>query len=199
MPDTGAPWNIPYVEPADLVRDWPALSEDVAEAVADGLDAANVGIGKNVVQAIKTDTFTTTNTAFTNVTGLSVSITPTSASSKILVIAQVHVGVANSDRGAMIRIDGGNLAYFGATAGSRTTAATGISAGGGTVFDVRNYLAPTSAVALDSPNTTSATTYNVQVRQGSGTTAYINREHNDSDGANTLRPASSLTVIEVAA
>jgi hypothetical protein len=40
MPDTGAPWNIPYAAPADLVRDWPALSEDVAEAVADGLEAA---------------------------------------------------------------------------------------------------------------------------------------------------------------
>jgi hypothetical protein len=40
--DTGAPWNIPYAEPTDLVRDWPALSEDVAEAVADGLDDAAV-------------------------------------------------------------------------------------------------------------------------------------------------------------
>jgi hypothetical protein len=40
MPDTGAPWNIPYAAPTDLVRDWPALSEDIAEAVADGLDIA---------------------------------------------------------------------------------------------------------------------------------------------------------------
>jgi hypothetical protein len=40
MPDTGAPWNIPYAAPSDLVRDWPALSEDVAEAVADGLESA---------------------------------------------------------------------------------------------------------------------------------------------------------------
>jgi hypothetical protein len=40
MPDTGAPWNIPYAAPSDLVRDWPALSEDVAEAVADGLQIA---------------------------------------------------------------------------------------------------------------------------------------------------------------
>jgi hypothetical protein len=27
MPDTGAPWNIPYVESADLVSDWPAGRE----------------------------------------------------------------------------------------------------------------------------------------------------------------------------
>jgi hypothetical protein len=40
MADTGAPWNIPFAEPSDLVRDWPALSEDVADAVAAGLTAA---------------------------------------------------------------------------------------------------------------------------------------------------------------
>jgi hypothetical protein len=41
MADTGAPWEIPYAEPGDLVRDWPALSEDVADAVADGLTASS--------------------------------------------------------------------------------------------------------------------------------------------------------------
>jgi len=38
MPDTGAPWNIPYVAGTDLVRDWPTDSQDLAEAIADGLD-----------------------------------------------------------------------------------------------------------------------------------------------------------------
>jgi hypothetical protein len=40
MADTGAPWNIVYAEPSDLVRDWPALSEDVADSVVAGLNAA---------------------------------------------------------------------------------------------------------------------------------------------------------------
>jgi hypothetical protein len=40
MADTGAPWNIPFAEPSDLVRDWPALSESVGTAVAAGLSAA---------------------------------------------------------------------------------------------------------------------------------------------------------------
>ena len=39
MADTGAPYNIPFAEPTDLVRDWPALSEDVADAVVLGLDS----------------------------------------------------------------------------------------------------------------------------------------------------------------
>jgi hypothetical protein len=58
MPDTGAPWNIPYVESTDLVSDWPADSLALANAIAAGLDdAGNAGIGSNVVQAVKTDTF----------------------------------------------------------------------------------------------------------------------------------------------
>jgi len=40
MPDTGAPWNIPYVAGTDLVRDWPTDSQDLAEAIADALDNA---------------------------------------------------------------------------------------------------------------------------------------------------------------
>jgi hypothetical protein len=48
MADTGAPWNIPYAEPAELVRDWPALSEDVAEAVAAGLSAAGYNSSQTI-------------------------------------------------------------------------------------------------------------------------------------------------------
>ena len=43
-----------------------------------------------IVQTVKTDTFTTTSTSFTDITGLSVNITPTSASSKIYVSFTVN-------------------------------------------------------------------------------------------------------------
>jgi hypothetical protein len=39
MADTGNPWFIPFAEPSDLVRDWPALSSAVGTAVAAGLTA----------------------------------------------------------------------------------------------------------------------------------------------------------------
>ena len=55
MPDTGAPWNIPYVAGTDLVADWPTDSQTLAEAIADGLDAAG-GIVQ-VVQTVKSDYF----------------------------------------------------------------------------------------------------------------------------------------------
>jgi len=38
MPDTGAPYFIPYADPTDLVRDWPTLSEDVALAIVQALE-----------------------------------------------------------------------------------------------------------------------------------------------------------------
>ena len=38
MPDTGSPYFIPYAAPADLVRDWPELSEDVALAIVAALE-----------------------------------------------------------------------------------------------------------------------------------------------------------------
>jgi hypothetical protein len=34
MPDTGAPWNIPFAAPADLVRDWPDLSEEASPTLS---------------------------------------------------------------------------------------------------------------------------------------------------------------------
>ena len=87
MPDTGSPWNIPYVENADLVSDWPADSLLVANAVAAGLSAAgNAGIGSNVVHTQTTTTMTTTSSALTNFTDVDVTITPSSNTAKILVI-----------------------------------------------------------------------------------------------------------------
>jgi len=44
MADTGSPWFIPYVEPGDLVRDYPAASEALGTAIAAGLTAAVAAI-----------------------------------------------------------------------------------------------------------------------------------------------------------
>ncbi len=56
-----------------------------------------------VVQAVKDDTATFTTTSFTDITGLSASITPTSSSSKILVEAFVYVSNIGNTTG-MINI-----------------------------------------------------------------------------------------------
>ena len=63
MPDTGLPWEIPYLDGTEFVKDYPQASEDLADAIVDALDGIPVlaGIGSNVVSAGKTDPFTTTS------------------------------------------------------------------------------------------------------------------------------------------
>ena len=48
-----------------------------------------------VKQTAKTDNFTTTSTTFTDITGLSVSITPSNSSNKIMVFGDLAVGAAS--------------------------------------------------------------------------------------------------------
>jgi len=199
MADTGAPWNIPYAEPTDLVRDWPALSEDVADAVAAGLTAAgNPGIGSNVVQGIKTDTFSTTTTGWQTITGLSATITPTTNTSKVLIVVQANITHSETSGAyAPIRVTGGNAGtYVGASAGSRIAAASmfGLSdlPSGAVLFfgpQVVNY--------VDAPGTTSPTTYQVEVYRRAGT-VYLNRNQTDTNDTSYQRGASSIILIEVA-
>jgi hypothetical protein len=197
--DTGSPWFIPYAEPTDLVRDWPDLSEDVADAVAAGLDAAgSAGIGSNVVQAIKTDTFTTSSNTYVTVTGLSAVITPTTNTSKVLVIVDITSGPA-FDASHFRIARGGSPIYVGDAASNRVQAAFG-GYWGQTGAVANHALVSSTIVFLDSPGTISPTTYTVETRRGGGGagTVYVNRSVTDTDNADSGRGSSSITVIEVA-
>ena len=201
MADTGAPWNLPYPLPTDLVRDGADAIKDLAEATADGLDAAgNPGIGSNVVQTVKTDTFTTTSDTYTTVTGLSVNITPTTATSKVLVIAQIAHGAASGGAsagyGAFKVTRGGTDIYIGDTGSSRVR---GVFGGYSNSNQVGN-LWSASIVYLDSPTSATQQTYQVEVRRTGGQNKVsINRSDSDSDSILEVRGASSITAIEVAA
>lgn len=140
----------------------------------------------NTVSTTKTDTFSTSSTSFTALTGLSATITPKSTSSKILVICNINV--ANPTAATT---------YFGllrgATAIGRSTTATTQNA---TFFiadigvtQMFNY----ASTVLDSPGTTSAVTYSVEMRLTSGT-SYINRRSAD----NSFGGISSITLLEIA-
>jgi hypothetical protein len=129
-------------------------------------------------------------------TGLSVSITPTSASNKILVFVTQQMA---ADSSAATPEPAINLELF--------RGATSIWNGGGQygfyffknaagTTDVRIII---SATYLDSPATTSATTYSIQCRQGAAGTFYVNRSKVDSNSDQYFRGASSITVMEVLA
>ena len=85
MADTGAPWNIPFVEPTDLVRDYPAADEAQALAIAAGLTDAFVV--NQVVTATDATDRTTTSSTFVTAT-LSAAITPTASGNVILAFWQ---------------------------------------------------------------------------------------------------------------
>ena len=166
--------------------------------------------GKKILQntggilQVVSDTFSGTESStslassgsFTN-SSLSASITPTSSSSKILIIAMVNVGGSNAGDGSpILRLVRGSTAIaIGDSASNRTLATNGRSSDG-----MGNNTIETGTINwLDSPSTTSATTYTVQfAARGTGSqTAYINRTHNDNNTAEYQRTASCLTLIEV--
>ena len=163
---------------------------------ADG-NASWVAGGKilQVLQATKTDTQSSTTNDFVDVTGLSIAITPAATSSKILVFANVLCIGTVAGTAAFSRVVRDSTAIAIADAdGSRTRAsAMGYAPDTG---DVRHH----STVWLDSPSTTSATTYKVQFMMASaGSTAYINRFAAATDSAAYGRGVSSITVMEVSA
>ena len=149
-----------------------------------------------VVQTTKTDTFSTTSTSYTDITGLSVSITPISASSKILVIYNLTAGARSSTYAGGIQLFRDSTAiYRGDAAGSRTRASSFWWS------DANSYtMWPLNGTFLDSPATTSATTYKLQIFSAyADESVFINRNQSDSDSSVFGRTASSITVMEIAA
>ena len=114
-----------------------------------------------VVNATSTSTFSTTSTSFVT-TGFSASITPTSSSSKILVLLSANGFIASSSVAIWITL------YRGATELSgQANGLNGISNGAGGIIGVLNFS------HLDSPATTSSTTYTIYFRTEAGT-GYFN-------------------------
>lgn len=164
--------------------------------MASGKKVNYTGAVLQVVSTVKSDTFTTTSGSYVDVTGLSVSITPTSATSKILVLIQINGSQeVGAGRTSLKLLRDSTVIDAGDVAGSRTPALGGFSSIDSTVPS-----APVSGNFLDSPATTSSTTYKIQVAMAAGSgSAYINRTQQDSDNANQIRMASTITVMEIAA
>jgi hypothetical protein len=151
-----------------------------------------------VVQASKTNTTSTLNQdTFTDL-GLSASITPTSTSNKVLVLVSIGRVCCNTSslRLCPFRI---------------LRDATGI--GIGVVDGVKlrsnfvisdspdnNYGQGGAYQYLDSPSTTSATTYKIQWTGQAGETWYLHRSSSNTDNTDTIhtRSASHIILMEVA-
>ena len=162
-----------------------------------GLPSGSSGGIIQIKQAFKGNTFTTTSGSFVDVTGLSVSITPSSASNKILVL----VSVCGQGRPAYAR-NIPRLVRDSTPIGNSTDAGDRI-AGFGQMYQGEDgtNVATNSIEFLDSPATTSSVTYKVQIINGNNTgeVMCINRSYNDSTGSSNHRYSSCITVMEVSA
>ena len=165
------------------------------------LEGASSGKILQVVSTTKTDTFSASiaGGGSAAVTGLSATITPSSTSSKILIIAHLH-GSDGRDSlnwvGMSVVRDGSTTVGSGDTAGSREAVM-----GGTYNSQASGYaLAAAHGTYLDSPSTTSATTYAVHAHRLSSIThtVHVNRTSVDTNAVAYLRPASSITLMEVA-
>ena len=196
MADTGLPWELPYPLPTDLVRDGADAIKDLAEAVAAGLDeAGNAGIGSNVVQTVKTDTFTTTSTSYVDVTGLTATITPSVNTSKVLVVAfAVYSNATDGGATYLSLVRDSTAVLLGDTAGSRVSSTLGWRASAFHNTSTQNG----SIVYLDSPTSASPVVYKLQMRVSSGT-GVIGRNGSDTDATSDGRYAASIVLVEVAA
>ena len=166
----------------------PAVGDDgvlVLPTAADGFGAA--GIGSNVVQTFFNTTFTTTSTSFVDVTGFTATITPTSNTSKVLVLVQfaaVNTGASN-DEFVLTRAST-DIALANALTYSVKQNYENISTG-------NDYTIPAVINYLDSPATTSATAYKIRARRQLAGTLRV------GGSSNANQQVASITLIEVAA
>ena len=169
--------------------------------VGDGSQLTGTGKILQVLQSTFTGTQTISASGFmnwTDISSLSVTITPSSSSNKILLIAQVSCAVLTVDRIVALRFTGGNSGNFvGDAASSRARAGTFFTTPSGPGYGINTSLMMNY---LDSPSTTSAITYKIQAapNYSSGNVAINYNAGSDADTAYITRAACSLIVMEVA-
>ena len=168
----------------------------------------NSSVGKilQIVQTVKTDTFSFAASATGNTSGgvsgaaISASITPSSTSNKVLIRGVLSVSASNNNRIAIvIYADGTEISgSTGDAAGSRSRVATGGQLTNG--FTAQHLML--GHEFLHSPSSTSSVTYSyrlVNLDSTASRTLYLNRGAGDSDVAHHFRSTSIITLEEVAA
>jgi len=154
----------------------------------------NTGNILQVVQATSDTKTSTTSTSYTD-TPLSAAITPSSTSSKILIRYNMTVAMGSDSNISYFQIVRGSTAIGNGNQGSSRIKCH--SALRGQHSDANPH-GVTFGEFLDTPSTTSATTYKIQYHVD-GNTCYINRASSDTDSVAYPSPLAVITLMEVAA
>jgi hypothetical protein len=159
--------------------------------IADG--GMPAGAVLQVVSTSKTDDFSSSSSSFADITGMSVAITPSSTSSKILVIVYCSI-VSDDSTGLKLLRDSTAISFADADGSRQRYSMIGFL---GTASNEVYNAGANHMHFLDSPSSTSALTYKLQGIARSGS-FYINRTIYDTDNTASGRGTSTITAMEIA-
>jgi len=175
-------------------------------SMGSGMKLTSTGHILQVISGEKGSTFTGTSVPdnggyFIDVTGYSATITPSSTSSKILVMVHAYIGqnaAAASGYQQSLRIrQGSNYPFLGTSEGSRPVTSARVNNYVGNTYAMMNI----SGSWIDSPSSTSALTYQVQLGgYNNSPIVYLNRQETFQFGASNYDtiPLSTITLMEIA-
>lgn len=182
---------------ADLVKIWDTSGSTYKKSTPAELWLPPTG----VPIAYQTSTLTTASTVAVTAatfsdTGLTVSITPSSASSTVLIWGYISVSTAGGNNAAHLRLVRGSTAICVATDAQASQLSASMSwYNAGQTIDT--FAIPFSFV--DSPATTSSTTYKIQFTSGATQNMYVNRSVTDTNNNTFAHYASTITAQELSA
>jgi len=165
---------------------WTATSATASDFQA----AEAAGKVLQVLSAHTKDAFTASSTDFTDITDLTIDITPAATSSKILVLG--HLCIASNTHAHARCVRDSTVIGAGTASGSRLAVSSYAINSNANTAEVHAF------VYLDSPSSTSELTYKFQLEANySSGTAYINRTYLDTDAIYVGRGSSTITVMEI--
>lgn len=198
-------YSWPYPDDTDPVANGAQDIEDLALAVETTVSGFTNGKILQVVSTTKTGSFSASvaQGATTPITGLSAVITPTSASSTVLVMGQINGASdgTNAEAPVTVLTRGGTAISIGAAAGSRSQGTSGSGFTSTSATDSKESVYSIGILFVDSPATTSATTYAVEIGHTFlGTSGvFVNTPANTGlNRSDIWRTTSTLTVMEIA-
>ena len=175
------------------------MSKIYVDEIAGIASPSTVAIPGHVIQVVNgelTSRQGNSTTSFASV-GLSASLTPSSASNKILVVVSVNSISANNGTGVVMRLKRGSSTYpISNTSGGTVDTDDGFFCGGGQIYTGQNRQRASGTISyLDSPNTTSQVTYDIEMRcTDASSTSYINGLDISAGNGSV----STITLMEIA-
>ena len=142
-----------------------------------GANLTGIAAGILQVKQVKTTAYVTTGSSFTDITGLSITITPTAATTQMMLIPNISTYHSTGNTQLAIRLDSSNSTLH-------YVCGDMWSPGSGSSGNITQFY-------LDDHNTTNAITYKVQHKYYSGGGG------TNKDWSGNLNGVSTFTVIEI--